>query len=150
MPSDEAARAIAPPIDSWIDITGDAIRAILSGKKPIAVPPLDLGIGTVFQQRVWTALQAIPLGTTQSYAEIAAAVGTPGGMRAVGNACGANPIPLIIPCHRVLASGGKLGGFSGGLDWKRRLLAAEGAWPADARHGNFPPSRQELLPLGTR
>ena len=67
----------------------------------------------------------IPLGRTRTYSEIATSIGAPNATRAVGNACGANPIPVLVPCHRVTASGGKLGGFSGGLDWKRRLLAVE-------------------------
>jgi O-6-methylguanine DNA methyltransferase len=92
------------------------------------LPPLDLAAGTIFQQRVWAALREIEPGRTRSYSEIAAAVGTPKATRAVGSACGANPIPLIVPCHRVVASGGKLGGFSGGLDWKKHLLMAEGTW----------------------
>ena len=65
------------------------------------------------------------MGETKSYGDIAREVGSPMGTRAVGAACGANPIPLIIPCHRVVARGGKLGGFAGGLDWKKRLLALE-------------------------
>jgi O-6-methylguanine DNA methyltransferase len=80
---------------------------------------------------VWAALQKIEPGDTWSYAEVASAIGSPKATRAVGRACGANPIPLLIPCHRVLASGGKLGGFSGGLDWKQLLLAAEGIVTAE-------------------
>lgn len=68
----------------------------------------------------------IPRGATMSYGEIAAKLNNPRASRAVGGACGANPIPLLVPCHRVLAANGRLGGFSGGLDWKRRLLAIEG------------------------
>lgn len=70
----------------------------------------------------------IPPGETRSYGEIAAALGQPLASRAVGGACGANPIPVLVPCHRVLAANGRLGGFSGGLDWKRRLLAIEGVF----------------------
>lgn len=82
--------------------------------------------GTDFQQQVYRAMQAIPFGETRSYGEIAASLD--GCARAVGSACGSNPIPVIIPCHRVLASGGKPGGFSGkgGLDTKKRLLDLEG------------------------
>ena len=65
------------------------------------------------------------MGQTFSYGEVAKAIGRPKAVRAVGGACGANPIPVLIPCHRVLAAGGKIGGFSGGLDWKRTLLARE-------------------------
>lgn len=88
---------------------------------------MDLGgAGTKFQRKVWRALQRIPYGETRSYAWVAAAIGHPKALRAVGRACGANPLPLIIPCHRVVAANGALGGFSGGLAWKRRLLALEG------------------------
>lgn len=85
---------------------------------------LDLR-GTEFQRSVWKQLQAIPRGQQRSYGQIAIAIGKPGAARAVGSACGANPIILIIPCHRVLAADGSLGGFSAGLDLKRRLLAAD-------------------------
>ena len=65
------------------------------------------------------------MGKTKSYGEVARAIGKPKAVRAVGGACGANPIPVLIPCHRVLAANRKLGGFSGGLNWKRKLLAQE-------------------------
>jgi len=81
--------------------------------------------GTAFQQRVWAALQAIPYGHTTHYGALAAQLGKPGAARAVGGANGANPLPIIIPCHRVLAAGGALGGYSAGLDIKRKLLALE-------------------------
>lgn len=68
----------------------------------------------------------IPRGETKSYGEIAMELHRPLASRAVGGACGANPIPVLVPCHRVLAANGRLGGFSGGLEWKRRLLAIEG------------------------
>ena len=117
---------ISAPVGDWSTLTAEAIRAVLSGLPPCRLPPLDLRTGTEFQQRVWAALRRIGFGQTKAYAEIAAEVGSPKATRAVGGACGANPIPLLIPCHRVLASGGKLGGFSGGLPWKKRLLALEG------------------------
>jgi methylated-DNA-[protein]-cysteine S-methyltransferase len=88
--------------------------------------PLDPSSGTTFQRAVWKTLQAIPRGCTLTYGEVAARVGKPTASRPVGSAVGANPICIIIPCHRVLAAGGKLGGFSAGLDWKRRLLHLEG------------------------
>ncbi|MGI6366413.1 MAG: methylated-DNA--[protein]-cysteine S-methyltransferase [Bacillota bacterium] len=87
--------------------------------------PLDLG-GTEFQRAVWRQLRAIPRGEYRTYGEIARALGKPGAARAVGAACGANPLLLIIPCHRVLAKGGGLGGFSSGLDLKEQLLQLEG------------------------
>ena len=83
--------------------------------------------GTPFQLRVWQELQAIPYGATVSYAELAARVGSPGAYRAVGRANGTNPIPVVIPCHRVINVGGALGGYGGGLPVKRALLELEGA-----------------------
>jgi methylated-DNA-[protein]-cysteine S-methyltransferase len=87
--------------------------------------PLEIR-GTQFQQAVWQELQAIPWGQTRTYGDIAIALGKPGAARAVGSACGANPLILLIPCHRVLARNGKLGGFSSGLPLKRELLKREG------------------------
>src|SRR5690606_31448990 len=85
-----------------------------------------------FDRRVYEAARAIPAGTTASYGEIAAQLGEPGAARAVGQSLGANPVPIIIPCHRVLAAGQRTGGFSahGGVDTKRRLLEIEGALAA--------------------
>ena len=82
--------------------------------------------GTAFQQSVWAALQTIPFGKTVSYQDIAAQLDKPRASRAVGNANGKNPIALIIPCHRVVAHNGSLGGYSSGLDKKRWLLEHEG------------------------
>jgi O-6-methylguanine DNA methyltransferase len=98
----------------------------MTGRNPKSLPPLDLSSGTAFQQRVWCALRRIASGETRSYTEIAIAIGHRKAARAVGGACGANPIPVLLPCHRVLAANHRLGGFSGGLDWKIRLLAREG------------------------
>lgn len=83
--------------------------------------------GTSFQREVWSALGEIPYGCTSSYGELAEAIGRPGAMRAVGGANGANPMPIVIPCHRVIAADGTLGGFGGGLDRKVLLLELEGA-----------------------
>jgi methylated-DNA-[protein]-cysteine S-methyltransferase len=116
----------SPAIRSWHQATKAALKAILAGRAPQIFPPLDLSAGTPFQQCVWRAMQEIHFGQARSYGEIARAIGKPKGVRAVGGACGANPIPVLVPCHRVLAANGKLGGFSGGLDWKRRLLECEG------------------------
>ncbi len=86
--------------------------------------PLDI-TGTPFQQQVWEALQTIPYGDTCSYAAIAQSINNPQAVRAVGAACGANPVPLVIPCHRVIASDGGLGGYGGGLERKKLLLELE-------------------------
>lgn len=83
--------------------------------------------GTPFQQEVWAALADIPYGATASYGEVAESIGRPTAMRAVGGANGANPIPILIPCHRVIAADGTLGGYGGGLDRKVLLLELEGA-----------------------
>ncbi len=83
--------------------------------------------GTEFQQRTWKALQTIPYGTTISYGELARRVGNPKAARAVGTANGSNPLPIVIPCHRVIGSNGKLTGYGGGLEIKQQLLELEGA-----------------------
>ena len=82
--------------------------------------------GTAFQRSVWQALQEIPFGETRTYADVACTIGRPRASRAVGGATGANPIPIVIPCHRVVGSDGSLVGFGGGLDVKATLLAHEG------------------------
>lgn len=102
-----------------------ALKAILAGRAPAKLPPLDLSSGTEFQQSVWAGMCQIKFGQTQSYGELASAIGNPKAVRAVGGACGANPIPVIVPCHRVLAANNRMGGFSSGLEWKRRLHACE-------------------------
>jgi len=81
--------------------------------------------GTPFQQRVWKELLKIPYGETRSYMEIAQHIGAPAAVRAVGAANGANPLPIVVPCHRVIGASGKLVGYGGGLNLKRRLLALE-------------------------
>lgn len=88
--------------------------------------PLDLSQGTSFQRLVWRMLQRVPYGKLRSYRWIAARVGGRQYARAVGNAVGANPVPIVVPCHRIVAHDGALGGFSGGLSVKRRLLTLEG------------------------
>ncbi len=109
----------------WHRATAAGLKSSLAGRKPKNLPPLDLA-GTEFQKRVWNALRKISPGQTKSYGEVAQAIGKPKAVRAVGGACGANPVPIFVPCHRVLAANKKLGGFSGGLNWKRSLLAREG------------------------
>lgn len=87
--------------------------------------PLDLEMGTDFQQRVWHGACDIPYGGTTSYGALADTVGSPRAARAVGTALGANPVCLVVPCHRVIATDGSLGGYGPGLAWKRRFLALE-------------------------
>jgi len=115
----------AAEVRHWHALTTKAVKAVLNGNTPAELPPLDVSRGTEFQQRIWEELLWIPCGETRSYGEIAKSVRKPKAVRAVGGACGSNPIPLLIPCHRVLAANNKIGGFGGGLDWKRKLLAAE-------------------------
>jgi len=100
--------------------------AVFAVQNPRQMPqlPLDVG-GTDFQMNVWRALLQIPAGETRNYAEIAAAVGKPDAVRAAGSANGANPVSVLIPCHRVIRSDGGLGGYAYGLERKRRLLAWE-------------------------
>ena len=99
-------------------------RSVVIGVAPEL--PIDVH-GTAFQEAVWRELRKIPLGETRSYADIAKAVGDPNATRAVGTANGKNPIAVLVPCHRVIRSDGTLGGYAGGLDRKKKLLAAEGA-----------------------
>jgi O-6-methylguanine DNA methyltransferase len=122
---DSSRRLLQNKIRNWHRMTETALKRILAGGEPETFPPLDLS-GTEFQKNVWNALRKISPGKTKSYGEIARAIGKPKAVRAVGGACGANPVPVLVPCHRVLAANKKLGGFSGGLDWKRKLLAREG------------------------
>lgn len=89
--------------------------------------PLDFGQGTAFQRAVWQSLLAIPAGTTTSYGALAASLGQPRSVRAVGAAVGRNPLAIVVPCHRVVGGNGSLTGYAGGLDRKRALLQLEGA-----------------------
>ena len=102
----------------------EKILAFIRGEASLARIPLDIR-GTVFQRKVWEALRRIPSGETRSYRDIARAIGAPRAVRAVGSACGANPVALAVPCHRVLRSDGSLGGYAWGLGRKRRLLEIE-------------------------
>ena len=105
------------------------LKEYFAGKRREFTFPLDLR-GTDFQVKCWRALLDIPYGETRTYADIARAVGQPRGFRAVGLANNRNPIAIVVPCHRVIASDGTLCGYGGGLDVKRRLLELEGAWSA--------------------
>lgn len=102
------------------------LRAYFAGELRDFRLPLDFQ-GTDFQKRVWRMLVTIPYGETRSYSQIALAIGSPQAVRAVGAANGANPIPIVVPCHRVIGAGGKLVGYGGGLPLKKRLLELEGA-----------------------
>jgi len=112
---------------------GGGMRALVEGalaaiERPLAAPELPIDVaGTAFQEAVWKELRKIPPGETRSYAQIAAAIGQPKAVRAVGSANGDNHVAVLIPCHRVIRSDGSLGGYAGGLERKRKLLEAEGA-----------------------
>jgi AraC family transcriptional regulator, regulatory protein of adaptative response / methylated-DNA-[protein]-cysteine methyltransferase len=106
------------------------VLARIDGAVPAVDLPLDMR-GTAFQLRVWQELRAIPRGETRSYGEVAEAVGAPRAARAVGSACRVNPVGIVVPCHRVIASDGGLGGYAWGLDRKERLLATERAAAQD-------------------
>lgn len=107
----------------------DRVRLFLdryfAGKRIAFEGPFDLLTGTPFQRRVWGTLLTIPYGEVRSYRWLAETVGHPGAYRAVGHANGANPVAILIPCHRVINRNGHLGGYSGGLDVKRALLGLE-------------------------
>jgi len=118
----------------------ERVLAFLAGDASLARVPLDLR-GTVFQRRVWEALRRIPRGETRSYSEIAREVGAPAAVRAVGSACGANPVALIVPCHRVLRADGALGGYAWGIARKERLLEME-AKPRQGRGASPKPRRK--------
>lgn len=141
-------RLIDAPADVWEDgerndsdmllrDTKQQLMAYFAGQlREFEVPLAPQG--TPFQKQVWDELLAIPYGTTLSYTQLAYRVGRPTAMRAVGSANGANPIALIIPCHRVIAADGSLAGYAGGIEIKRRLLALEGTHPSEENLSLFP------------
>ena len=102
----------------------EKIVSFITGAGTLARVPVDIR-GTVFQRRVWEELRRIPRGETRTYGQIAAAVGAPAAVRAVGSACGANPVALVVPCHRAVRTDGGLGGYAWGLPVKKRLLEIE-------------------------
>jgi methylated-DNA-[protein]-cysteine S-methyltransferase len=122
-----AQGALRPPVtsaeDGHLEATRRALKEYFAGKAP-KLPKLDLR-GTEFQLAVWRALLEIPWGETLTYGQIAARVGRPGAARPVGGANHENPIVILVPCHRVIAARGALGGYGGGLDKKRWLLGHE-------------------------
>jgi len=103
------------------------LKAYLSGHRVSFPNELDLSSATPFQREVWQTTRLIPYGETRSYSWLAEKIGKPRAVRAIGQALAGNPLPIIIPCHRVISSNGKLGGYSGGLETKRRLLHLEKA-----------------------
>lgn len=122
--ADPFVREVRDAFVSWAEGGGDVPRRL----------PLDLASGTAFQREVWGALRGIPRGRARTYGEVAEDVGRPAAARAVGQACGANPAPVVIPCHRVVSAAG-LGGFGPGPEWKEALLTAEGSYVSSRRGG---------------
>lgn len=109
----------------WTDPARKMLERYLNGLERRLQIELDLAIGTPFQRRVWDAARRIPYGAVVSYAELASMAGGSGAQRAVGNALGANPVPIVVPCHRIIHADQSIGGFSSGLRWKRHLLTIE-------------------------
>ena len=114
-----------------LDATARAIEELIAGRVRAFAGPLDLTLARGFGRAVVERLHEIPYGETRSYAQVAAAAGSPRAVRAVGTACRRNPLPIAIPCHRVVRSDGGLGQYAGGLEAKRVLLGVEGAMRAD-------------------
>lgn len=121
-PNASVSSSSLPPL---LAAARDAVSAYLEQGVPLPPIALDLPGGTPFQQKVWAELQSIPFGETRTYGEIARRIGRRQASRAVGQACGRNPAAIIVPCHRVLGAGGRLGGYSGGLEIKKALLDIE-------------------------
>jgi methylated-DNA-[protein]-cysteine S-methyltransferase len=119
------SQTVPTPADSFFSDLPQRINKYLSGEPIIFNETLDIRDATPFQQQVWQATCKIPYGQTRSYEWLATQVGRPAAARAVGQAMATNPLPIIIPCHRVITSQGRLGGFRGGLALKRRLLDLE-------------------------
>jgi methylated-DNA-[protein]-cysteine S-methyltransferase len=113
--------------DTITDRAASQLREYFQGKRTAFDLPLKVQ-GTPFQESIWSALQRIPFGSTQSYGELGRAAGKPGAARAVGGAVGANPLPIVIPCHRILGSDQRITGYSGGdgIPTKQKLLTLEG------------------------
>ncbi|HEX6684965.1 MAG TPA: methylated-DNA--[protein]-cysteine S-methyltransferase [Candidatus Limnocylindrales bacterium] len=103
----------------------EELRAYFAGKLTDFTVPLHVRRGSDFERAVWEQMKLIPYGETRSYGFVAEAVGEPGGAQAVGVACNRNPLPIIVPCHRIIGADGKLVGFGGGLKLKRMLLELE-------------------------
>ncbi len=109
----------------WTDPARRALEEYFAGREPALDLVLDLAEGSRFERRVWEVTRRVPYGSVVSYGTLARRLGVPGGARAVGNALGKNPVPIVVPCHRVIHGDKSIGGFSSGLRWKRFLLELE-------------------------
>ncbi len=135
LPEPTQERALKPLLEHWgegqscddprLDGLKTKLQQYFDGQRVLFDEPLDLSGATAFQRRVWLAVRDIPCGETRSYGQIARQVGSPGAARAVGRAMATNPVPIVVPCHRVIGSDGDLRGFGGGLNLKRRMLEME-------------------------
>lgn len=112
-------------ISTILEQAKQQLQEYLDGKRQRFDLPIDSEQGTDFQRKVWCALRNIPFGETRTYGEIAKAIGSPNGARAVGMACNKNPLLIVTPCHRVIGANGELTGFACGLDIKKKLLEIE-------------------------
>ena len=121
---DEFSEAELVSEPSTLKTYKDKIVSFLAGDQSLMQVPVDVR-GTVFQRKVWDALRRIPAGATRTYSQIANDIGAPAAVRAVGSACGANPVALLVPCHRAIRTDGGLGGYAWGLQRKKRLLERE-------------------------
>jgi methylated-DNA-[protein]-cysteine S-methyltransferase len=126
---EDIATRVSPRIveqSARVDIVRRELDEYFAGRRHDFDVPLDWSLSQGFRQRVLKAIASIPFGEVRTYRDMATAAGNAAAVRAAGSACGSNPIPLIVPCHRVLRTGGGLGGYGGGLDVKRKLLQLEG------------------------
>ena len=134
LPNSQPA-ACSPP---QFEDLAERIAGYFEGRRQDFSDALDLTTATPFQRRVWLAARLIPYGETRSYRQLAVSIGQPGAARAVGQALARNPLPIIVPCHRVLQADGGLGGFGSGPDMKRYLLSLEDA--ASGKHQSGSPN----------
>jgi methylated-DNA-[protein]-cysteine S-methyltransferase len=126
---DDLARRVSPRVleaRSKLDPVARELEEYFAGRRRAFDLPIDWALSQGFTRRVLQATAKIPFGRVETYKDVAGHAGSPRGYRAAGNALGSNPIPIVVPCHRVVASGGKLGGYTGGIDRKLKLLAVEG------------------------
>ena len=114
------------PEDALLTAVAGQMRGYFRGRPIAFACKLDYNVATVFQREVWSVTRTLAYGQTRSYGWVAECLGAPGARRAVGQALNANPLPLVVPCHRVTAARGRLGGFGGGPELKSRLLQLEG------------------------
>ena len=121
----EMANNVAVPAPNRFRDLAKRLKTYFSGHKSSFPDELDLSAGTPFQRDVWRTTRLIPYGETRSYSWLAEKIGNHRATRAIGQSLGRNPLPIIIPCHRVIGSDGKLGGYAGGIEIKRQLLSSE-------------------------